>query len=333
MKKSLMLLLITSVFVVSCMAAPIEVEDVSTATEEESVAEDVFEDDDPMMELDPLNAIGDIAAAGSSTVFPLAERMASDFTEAGYADAITIDSIGSGGGFERFCESGESDIANASRAIKESEIELCLEIGRDPIEFRVGTDALAVVVSSRNDFIEGATLEELAAIFSDAGTWSDVNDAWPNEEIVRYIPGTDSGTFDYFVEEVFDKNEEAILGATNTTQSEDDNVLVTGIQDDPNAIGFFGYAYYQENESRLTILEINGVPSTQEAVDAAEYPLARPLYMYSTASIIEEKPQVGAFLNYVLENVNEVINEVGYFPANNTDLGMARADLAEALSQ
>ena len=115
--------------------------------------------------MDPLDVTGDIITAGSSTVFPLSERMAERFQDEGYADNITIDSIGSGAGFERFCVAGETDISNASRAIKDSEVESCQAIGREPIEFRVGTDALAVVVSQDNDFIDDVTMEELAAIF------------------------------------------------------------------------------------------------------------------------------------------------------------------------
>ena len=170
-------------------------------------------------EVDPLSVTGDIVTAGSSTVFPLSERMAERFQDEGYSGNITIDSIGSGAGFERFCVQGETDISNASRGIKDSEVESCKSIGRDPIEFRVGTDALAVVVSVENEFIAEATMEELALIFSTATTWADVNSAWPAEEIQRFIPGTDSGTFDFFVEEVFDKDEAPILNAGNTQLS------------------------------------------------------------------------------------------------------------------
>ena len=184
-------------------------------------------------EVNPLEVTGDIVTAGSSTVFPLSEAMAERFQDEGYADNITIDSIGSGAGFERFCVNGETDISNASRGIKDSEVESCQAIGRDPIEFRVGTDALAVVVSQENDFITSATFEELALIFSTAETWADVNPAWPAEPIQRFIPGTDSGTFDFFVEYIFDENEEPILNASNTQLSEDDNVLVQGVLGSP----------------------------------------------------------------------------------------------------
>ncbi len=308
--------------------APTEIPHVVAETETEAVVETVKDAALPMV--DPLAVNGDIAAAGSSTVFPLSERMAERFQDEGFAGNITIDSIGSGAGFERFCVAGESDISNASRPIKESEVESCQTIGRDPIEFRVGTDALAVTVSKENDFLTDVTLEQLAAIFSTAENWSDVDASWPNEPILHYIPGTDSGTFDYFVEEVFDKEEEPMLLASNLELSEDDNVLVQGVLGSPYAVGFFGYAYYAENADMLNVLFIEGIEPNQESVDAATYPLARPLFMYSTASIMAEKPQVAAFLNFVLTYVNEEIIDVGYFPANADVLGAAKAAWMDA---
>jgi len=244
--------------------------------------------------------------------------MAERFQDEGFAGQITIDSIGSGAGYERFCVSGETDVANASRPIKDSEVEACAAIGRTPVEFRVGTDALAVTVSTENDFLTNVTKEELALIFSTAEKWSDVNPAYPAEDILRYIPGTDSGTFDYFVEEIFAKDEEPMLSASNTQLSEDDNVLVQGIEGSPYAIGFFGYAYYAENADKLNVLSIEGIVPSAESVDAATYPLARPLFLYSDASIMQEKPQVAAYINFFLTYVNEEISQVGYFPADVT---------------
>lgn len=285
-------------------------------------------------ELPPVDAFeysGDIITAGSSTVFPLTERMAERFQNEGFPGNITVDSIGSGAGLERFCVAGETDIANASRPINESEIESCRSIGREPIEIRVGTDALAVVVNTENDFISNATLEELALIFSSADTWSDVNPDWPDEPIQRFIPGTDSGTFDYFVEAIFEENEEPILSASNTQLSEDDNVLVQGVLGSPYAIGFFGYAYYFENAGQLNILSIEGVEASAETVDSGDYPLARPLFIYSDAGIMQQKPQVAAFINFYLTNVDEEVRAVGYFPANPEAIEAAKQNWLEAM--
>ncbi|MDE2858258.1 MAG: PstS family phosphate ABC transporter substrate-binding protein [Chloroflexota bacterium] len=275
----------------------------------------VFATDHGLPEVDPLEFTeGEIITAGSSTVFPLSERMAELWTDAGGV-APSIASIGSGAGFERFCVEGETDISNASRAIKDSERESCKSIGRDPIEFRVGADALAVTVSAANDFVSDVTMEELVMIFSTADTWSDVRAEWPHEAIQRFIPGTDSGTFDYFVEAVFDEDEEPILSA-NPQLSEDDNVLVQGITGSPYAVGFFGYAYYVENQNALNILNIDGIEANAQTTDDGSYPLARPLFIYSDAGIMMEKPQVNAFINFYLTHVNDAVVDVGYFPAS-----------------
>jgi len=249
-------------------------------------------------------------------VFPLSEAIASRLKKEGYTDTISIDSIGSGAGFERFCKTGETDVSNASDKIKDSHIESAKAIGRVPIEFRVGTDALAVCVSKANDFATDVTLEELNKIFSTAALWSDVRPTWPAKEILRFSPGTDSGTFSYFVEHIFKKKKEPILGAKNLQLSEDDNVLVQGIEGSPYAIGYFGYAYYQENAAKLKVLNINGIEPKKENVDAGTYPLARPLFLYSDAGIMKAKPQVAAYLAYYLTYVNDEIKRVGYFPAN-----------------
>ncbi|MFW5842375.1 MAG: PstS family phosphate ABC transporter substrate-binding protein [Spirochaetota bacterium] len=284
-------------------------------------------------DVNPLEVEGDIIIAGSSTVFPLAEALAERFQDEGYGGNITIDSIGSGGGFERFCTAAESDISNASSPIRNypEEIEACRENGREHIEIRIGTDALAVVVNPENDWISEASIEELAEIFT-AENWSDVNPSWPDEPILRFIPGTDSGTFVFFVEEVFDENEEPILAAPNTQLSEDDNILVQGIEGSPNAIGFFGYAYYANEGDALKILDIEGITPSAASVDAGEYPLARPLFMYTAASVIAAKPQAAAFLAYVLNYVNDVIGDVGYFPANEEALNGAKDAWMDAMA-
>jgi len=288
-------------------------------------------DDEVLPGVNPLEVRGDIVAMGSSTVFPLSEVIAARFQDEGYGGNITIDSIGSGAGFERFCVAGESDIANASRPIKEEEISAAGTIGRSPIEFRVGTDALAVVVSKENDFIEDATIEDLALIFGDASTWSDINPDWPEREILRFIPGTDSGTFDYFAEEVFDKKLESLLSADNLQLSEDDNILVQGVEASPYAVAFFGYAYYEENRDKLKILSIEGVEANAATVDKNSYPLARPIFMYSDAGIMREKPQVAAFIAYYLSYVNEEIAKVGYFPAAPAALEEAKRNWVDAM--
>jgi len=285
--------------------------------------------------VDPLSVTGDIVAAGSSTVYPLSERMVEVFTDEGYSGQITLDSIGSGAGIERFCVAGETDIANASRAIHEDEIAQCEEIGRTPIEFRVGTDAIAVVVSSANDFVTDLSIAQLGQIFSGAVTkWSEVDPSYPDQTIQVFSPGTDSGTFDYFVEAILESDDgaalegeaavSAILGISGIQLSEDDNVLVQGVEGSPYAIGYFGFAYYQENAEQLNALAVDGVTPNLDSAEDGSYPLARPLFMYSDATIMAEKPQVAAFINYYLTNVNNEIVDVGYFPASVEALNAAK---------
>jgi phosphate transport system substrate-binding protein len=291
---------------------------------------------DPMAMYAPDAVTGDIITAGSSTVFPLSERMAELFQQEGYTGNITVDSIGSGAGFERFCKTGETDISNASRAIKDSEVESCkaLATPREPIAFRVGTDALTVVVSAENDFVTALTKEQLGRIFTAQVTkWNEIDPAYPAETILVYGPGADSGTFDYFNEVVVAPlypnaegkadtaaGKAALLGASGAQFSEDDNVLVQGVEGSKYAIGYFGFAYFNENQGKLKAVAVEGVEPSQATVDDGTYPISRPLFIYSDAKIMQEKPQVAAFLYFYLTHVNDEIVSVGYFPAPAADL-------------
>jgi len=261
--------------------------------------------------------------------------MSERFRDEGFSGNITVDSIGTGAGFERFCGTEttlpETDISNASRAIRDTEIATCETNGRTPVEFRVGTDALAIVVSSDNTFLTDVSLEQLAMIFSTAVNWSDVDPTWPNEPIQRYSPGSDSGTYDYFVEVVLDDDATLLENSVGTQYSEDDNVLVQGVLGSPFAIGYFGYAYYAENVGTLNIVRVEGVVPSEISVEDGTYPLARPLFVYSTADIMLEKPQVAAFIHFYLTFVNEEIVDVGYFPASSTALQLAWDNFWEAL--
>ena len=189
-----------------------------------------------------------------------------------------------------------------------------------------------MVVSNQNTFAKNLTKDELAKLFSTASTWSEINPAWPKEKIQRFIPGTDSGTFDYFSEEVFKNNPQPMLSAQNLQLSEDDNILVQGIKGSPYAVGFFGYAYYAENADSLTILSINGVEASKANVDNGTYPLARPLYIYSDEQIMRTKPQVAAFIDFYLSYVNEEVIGVGYFPANEDELEKGRQAWLKAMN-
>jgi phosphate transport system substrate-binding protein len=282
--------------------------------------------------VDPLDVpAGDVAIAGSSTVFPLSTAVMTQWIDEGGPE-YTIDSIGSGGGLERFCVEGASDIANSSRAIKDTEIASCQAIGREPIEIRVGTDALSIVISNGNYFAQNLTLAELGLLFSahPGDTWDMVNPSFPAHPIALYSPGTDSGTFDYFHEIVFpDLDLDAtpspvVANGLAEIVGEDDNLTVRGVADDgctegdlssTCAAGYFGFAYYIENASDLQVMSLDGVEPNADTVNANEYPLSRPLFMYTAPSVLDEKPQVALFIAYYLSVVNDLIGEVGYFPA------------------
>lgn len=281
--------------------------------------------------VDPFDVRGDIVIAGSSTVHPLTARLSEAFADEGFIDVIVNDSVGTGAGFERFCVSGDTDISNASRAITEAEIEKCAQIGREPIGFLVGIDALAVTVSQKNTFLEGLSLEELKHVFSTAQTWQEVRPEFPNEPIYRFAAGTDSGTFDYFVEVVFDKDGKPLLETNNLQLSEDDRVLARGVADNPYAIGFFGFAYYVQNRDTLRSIAIEGVAPTEETAEDGTYPLARPLFIYSDATLMNEKPQVGAFISFYLTYVNDYVHEVGYFPPTVSTLNEAKRAYLEVM--
>lgn len=297
--------------------------------------------------IDPLDVpSGGIGIAGSSTVFPLSTAVLSQWIDEGGPE-YSIDSIGSGGGFERFCVEGASDISNASRAIKDSEVESCAAIGRDPIEIRVGSDALSLVVSRGNYFASELTIEEIATAFSaPAGaTWDSVNPAFPAHPIQTFSPGADSGTFDYFNEVVFEEADPSPILSSGVTEivGEDDNITVRGVAEDgctegdlnsTCAIGYFGFAFFQANSDVLTAVSVDAgdgaVAPNAESVNEGTYPIARPLYMYTDAGVIAEKPQVADFVAYYLNNVNDLIGEVGYFPAPDAALQGAADNIKAA---
>jgi phosphate transport system substrate-binding protein len=280
---------------------------------------------------DPAFVEGTITSAGSSTVGPLTEAIMAQYrADAGGDDAaieLTNDITGSGTGFDRFCGELTTDFSNASRPIQPDEVELCESNGLNPVEFRVGTDALAVVVNPEADWVEDVTVEELAALVGTATTWSDVREDWPDEEIIRYTPGSESGTFDFFNEVVFDEDASIPEAASNRTTNSDDNVLLLGVAENPYAIGYFGFAYFTNNSDQLKALSVNGVEPSAESVEATgddAYPLARPLFIYSAPTKFEENAALGEFIKYYLETVNDVIGEVGYFPANPFGLRVAK---------
>ncbi len=260
---------------------------------------------------------GTIEVDGSSTVFPITQAVAEEFRKGQPGVQINVGVSGTGGGFKRFT-TGETDISDASRPIKDGEREAAAANNVRFIELRVGTDGLSVMVNPANDFVECLSVEELNAIWkpgSDVNNWSQVRAGFPDQRLRLYGPDTDSGTFDYFTEEI---NGDAQVSRSDYTASADDNVLVQGIAGDRGALGYFGYAYYQENQGMLKAVGVDGgdgcvEPETATIEDGSYSPLSRPMFIYvNTASL--RRPEVQAFVEYYMDNGYELTAEVGYVP-------------------
>ncbi len=261
-----------------------------------------------------------IAIDGSSTVFPITEAVAEEFQKS-HPARVTIGVSGSGGGFKKFCKQ-EIDISGASRPIKPSEVKLCAANGVDYIELPVAYDGIAVVVHKQADWVDSMKVSELARLWAPAAQakvmrWNQVRTGWPDRKIHLFGPGVDSGTYDYFTHAIVG-TEHASRG--DFTSSEDDNVLVQGVANDINALGFFGFAYYKENAAKLKVVPIDDekqgkavVPSLQSVADGSYQPLSRPLFIYVRKQAAGRK-EVADFISYYLNHGSELVAEVGYIP-------------------
>ncbi|MEP6877906.1 MAG: PstS family phosphate ABC transporter substrate-binding protein [Nitrosospira sp.] len=257
---------------------------------------------------------------GSSTVYPITEAVAEDFQIAKKgAVKVTVGISGTGGGFKKFCR-GETDIVNASRPILKKEMDDCKAAGVQYIEMPVAYDALTIVVNPKNDWSKVITVAELKKIWEPAAQgkvtkWSQVNPAWPDNTIKLYGAGADSGTFDYFTEAIVGK---AKSSRGDFTASEDDNVLVQGVASDKNALGFFGFAYYVENQKKVKALAVDGgkggiLPSAKTVEDGSYQPLARPIFIYVNIKSAD-KPEVKEFIEFYMKNATTLVKEVKFFP-------------------
>ena len=256
---------------------------------------------------------------GSSTVYLVTEAVAEEYLAVKPDVRVNVGVSGTGGGMKKFI-AGSIDICGASRAMKDSEAQDCQENGIGYLQLEVAFDGLAVVLNPNNTWCDEMTVDQLKELWrpeSAVQTWKDLNPEWPDEEITLYGPGTDSGTFDSFTKAIV--GEEGASRA-DYTASEDDNVLVTGVQDDKYALGYFGYAYYDANKEKLKLLGVdngNGPvrPSEETVRDGTYAPLSRPLYVYVRESSMA-KPEVKEFVRFYLDNTGELSREVGYVPVS-----------------
>lgn len=263
---------------------------------------------------------GTVVVDGSSTVYPVTEAVAEEFAAVQPGVDVSVAESGTGGGFKKFCI-GETDINDASRPIKaddEAEGKACQANGVTYVQLQVAIDGLTVVVNPENTWVTCLTLEQLAIIYGPDSpenlSWKAVDPSFPDQPVIRYMPGADSGTFDYFTEAV---NGEVDVSTSYATQSEDDNVLVTGVAGDVNAISYFGYAYYVENTDKLKAVEIDGgsgcIAPTDETIGDNSYsPLSRPLFIYPNTATAAEEPALAAFVDFYLANAATLAAEVGY---------------------
>lgn len=258
---------------------------------------------------------GKVQLDGSSTVFPISEAVAEEFGAVAPRVRVTVGVSGTGGGFKKFINR-EIDISNASRPIKGSEAEKSIAAGINYIELPVAYDGLSVIVNPKNDWVDYLTIDELNQIWrpdSVVRTWQDVRPGWPDRPIRLFGPGTDSGTFDYFTATVNGKEQ---ASRPDFTASEDDNVLVQGVAGDLDSLGYFGFAYYAENQDKLKVVPVDGgkgpiVPSETTINDGTYAPLSRPIFIYVNAESLD-RPEVASFIDFYLKNAGALSSEVGY---------------------
>ncbi|MFH7244940.1 MAG: PstS family phosphate ABC transporter substrate-binding protein [Spirulina sp.] len=266
---------------------------------------------------------------GSSTVFPISEAMAEEFIAANPGMQVTVGVSGTGGGFRKFC-ADELDITGASRPIKDTEIEACAAAGVEYVEIPIAIDALTVVIHPENTWARSMTVDQLRSLWEPTAEgriirWNQINPSWPNTPISLYGPGTDSGTFDYFTEVIVG---ESGSSRTDYTASEDDNILVLGVSRDRGALGYFGMAYYLENQGRLASVAINGVtPTVDHVADGTYVPLSRPIFLYVKKTSLESRPAVRAYVEFMLENATELVPDTGYVPLSESRYADILADV------
>jgi phosphate transport system substrate-binding protein len=283
------------------------------------------------------NLSGTITIDGSSTVGPLVTAAAEQFRQQESKVDVQVGTSGTGGGFERFCV-GETDISNASRPIKDDEeAPICKKNGVEYTELQVATDALTVVVSGENDWASCMTIDQLKKIWEPKAegkvtNWNQVDASFPDQELVLFGAGTDSGTFDYFTDEV---NGEEGASRTDYQATEDDNVTVQGVSSEKGGMGYFGFSYYEENQDTLKALEIDGgegcVAPSSEAAQAGDYtPLSRPLFIYVKNESLG-KPETEAFVQYMIDNATSIAEDAQFIPLNDEQLTKSKTMLEEAL--
>ena len=283
---------------------------------------------------------GQISIDGSSTVEPISNRAKEKFNSKFPNVNIAVSGQGTGNGFKAL-GSKECDLSDASRPIKQQELDTCKEAGVNFYEVPVAYDGLTIVINNENDFVKQLTVEQLKLIFREdtaAKTWKEVDESWPDKKISIYAPGIASGTHDYFVEVIGKKDKKGIRADNQTMLSEDDKALVTGVKGDKYAIGFFGYSYYEANKDELQAVPIvnpahdSAVMPSIATIESGEYaPFSRPLFIYVNAESYQ-RAEVKEFVDYYLDNVVDIVKDASYVPLPATIYESAKSHIVKDLS-
>jgi phosphate transport system substrate-binding protein len=310
MRSAAALLVLLALLAVGCgRERPSDAAPTETLSEEE--ATEGFGEEELALE-------GRVRADGSSTVAPLVSLAAERFRKKEPDVEVTVGVSGTGGGFERFC-AGETDLSNASRPIEEDEKKICADKGIRYRELQVANDGVSVVVSPQNDWAKCLTVEQLSAIWqpgSKVKTWKDVDPSFPAQEIELFGPGTDSGTFDFFTEQIVGEEGKS---RSDYSATEDDNVIVNGVSASKGGLGYFGLSYYEQNKAKLMAVEVDGgegcvAPSAETVQDGSYKPLSRPLLVYAKVESLEDKLQVSEFLSFLLTNQASLAKQSLFVP-------------------
>ncbi len=274
---------------------------------------------------------GNIAIEGSSTVQPITQAAAELFLEQNPDARIEIGGAGTSDGFEAFCK-GDTEISDASRPIDVAEeVPVCEENNVEFIEIPVAYDGISIVVNKQNDWATDVSSEELKTMWEPQAEgkidqWSQVNSEWPDEPLELYGPGTESGTYEFFNETIVANEEE--VNRSDYEASEDDNVLVQGVSGDANALGYFGFSYYENNQDKLKLLAVDGVKPSFDTIRSEEYLLSRPLFIYVNKKTLENNKAVEPFVDFYLatDNLDRIVEAAKYvtLPNNLEELSRAR---------
>jgi phosphate transport system substrate-binding protein len=341
-KKTLLLLALAAallaVIAAGCGGGDEDSTDTAAATTEAAPAETTADTAPAETTEAPAEAVsGTVEADGSSTVGPLTTAAAELFQEQNPDAVVTVGISGTGGGFERFC-AGETDISDASRPVKDEEAAICAENGIEFIELPVAIDALTVVVNKENDWATCLTVDQLHTMWAPESegqvtNWNQIDPSFPDQALTLAGPGTDSGTFDYFTDEI---NGEEGASRADYTASEDDNVIVQAVEGDAGALGYFGYTYYEENADALNAVQIDGgsgcvTPSKEAAIDGTYAPLARPLFIYVNKAKLAENPALAPFVQFYLDNIDAVAEAALYIPPSDEQKSTAQSTFQSAL--